>query len=92
VSLEDIQAARGVVEVVSVQNRFNLWERKDEKNGVLEVIDKFKSLLACARSLSSKCLCDVYNHPFLRTRVRCVCCVSWIRSAIGKTSAVYFAI
>ena len=43
VSLEDIQAARAVVEVVSVQNRFNLWEKRDEKNGVLEVIDKFKS-------------------------------------------------
>jgi len=36
VSVDDIVAARKVVDIVSVQNKFSLWEREAETKGVLE--------------------------------------------------------
>jgi aryl-alcohol dehydrogenase-like predicted oxidoreductase len=36
VSVEQLDTAQGLVEVVSVQNEFNPWQRRDEHNGVLQ--------------------------------------------------------
>ncbi|MGH2347401.1 MAG: aldo/keto reductase [Chloroflexota bacterium] len=36
VSVAQIETARRLVDVVSVQNQFNPWERRDEDNGVLQ--------------------------------------------------------
>lgn len=40
VSVEQIQEARDMVDVVSVQNRFSLWHRQPERDGVLEYCER----------------------------------------------------
>ncbi len=42
VGVKDIESARNVVSVVSIQNRFNPWDRSVEKNGVLNLCEKEK--------------------------------------------------
>lgn len=39
-SVEEIKKARSVVEVVSVQNQYNPWHRKPERDGVLEYCER----------------------------------------------------
>jgi len=39
-SVEQIQKARDVVEIVSVQNQYNLWHRQPEQDGVLEYCEQ----------------------------------------------------
>lgn len=39
-SVEEIKKARAVVEVVSVQNQYNPWHRKPERDGVLEYCER----------------------------------------------------
>ena len=39
-SIEEIKRAREVVEIVSVQNQYNPWQRQPESNGVLEYCEK----------------------------------------------------
>lgn len=41
-SVEEIKRAREVVEIVSVQNQYNPWQRQPESNGVLEYCEKEK--------------------------------------------------
>jgi aryl-alcohol dehydrogenase-like predicted oxidoreductase len=40
VDLDDLQLARTLIEIVSVQNRFNPWDRRDEENGLIEYCDQ----------------------------------------------------
>ncbi|MGH7197714.1 MAG: aldo/keto reductase, partial [Candidatus Omnitrophota bacterium] len=40
VSVKEIERARKVVEVVSIQNQYNPWDRDPEKNGVLKYCEK----------------------------------------------------
>jgi len=40
VTVKEIKRARSVVEVVSVQNRYNPWDRSSEKDGVLKYCEK----------------------------------------------------
>ncbi|MEW5860773.1 MAG: aldo/keto reductase [Cyanobacteriota bacterium] len=41
-SVEQIKRARNVVEIVSVQNQYNPWDRQPEEDGVLEYCEKEK--------------------------------------------------
>ena len=38
--VEQIERARAVVEVVSVQNQYSPWHRRPERNGVLEYCER----------------------------------------------------
>jgi aryl-alcohol dehydrogenase-like predicted oxidoreductase len=40
VDIEQIQMAREIVEITSVQNRFNPWDRQDEENGLIRYCDE----------------------------------------------------
>lgn len=40
VSVEEIKTARKIVSIVSIQNRFNPWDRSPEKDGVLDYCSK----------------------------------------------------
>jgi aryl-alcohol dehydrogenase-like predicted oxidoreductase len=40
VELEQIRVARDIVEVTSVQNRFNPWDRQDEESGLIGYCDE----------------------------------------------------
>lgn len=40
VDVDEVRRARQIVEIVSVQNRYNPWDRSPEKDGVLEYCEK----------------------------------------------------
>jgi aryl-alcohol dehydrogenase-like predicted oxidoreductase len=40
VSVDQIEAARGIVEVTSVQNRFNPWDQEDDASGLIDYCDR----------------------------------------------------
>ena len=40
VDLEQIRVARDIVEITSVQNRFNPWDRQDEESGLIRYCDE----------------------------------------------------
>ena len=65
VTVDTIVAARQVVEIVSVQNKFSLWERDAETKGVLEVIRVTWPFRTCNMTHSR-----VWPDAFLRDMTR----------------------